>query len=377
MRTKPYIICSFLLVWPLAGLAPAAQTVTQPFLGITLYRETKTTPRAITLNVAVIDLSVPGISFLVTPRGPAPQPVFNGVPDETVIQTPRAFLNATGAQLAVNASFFAISAEHTVNGKTWTNDLGLTASKGDAYSPWEPPPRTDNNYDDALNITAGNVASMVKMPATIVTGYETSPSVSLYNTITGKNRILTAGAVVAPATCGSFCDPNPRTAAGLTSGNSKLILMTVDGRDEGVSDGATLVDLAGFMAEYGATNAINLDGGGSTQMAANYYSDGATAKLVNVPSETERSVGVNFGVFALPNGDYNLNGTIDAGDYAVWRKSIGGTLGYNAWRQRYGAAGGSGSEISENLAVPEPSGIALIAAMTAACLMSAKKKRRR
>src|SRR5438132_1444781 len=83
-----------------------------------------------------------------------PQPVFNGVPDETVIQTPRAFLNTTGAQLAVNASFFAISAEHTVNGKTWTNDLGLTASKGDAYSPWEPPPRTDNNYDDALNITA-------------------------------------------------------------------------------------------------------------------------------------------------------------------------------------------------------------------------------
>ena len=132
------------------------------------------------------------------------------------------------------------------------------------------------------------------MPATIVTGYETSPSVSLYNTVTGKNRILTNGAVVAPATCGSFCDPNPRTAAGLTSGNSKLILMTVDGRDEGVSDGATLVDLAGFMAKYGATNAINLDGGGSTQMAANYYNDGANAKLVNVPSEAERSVGTNL-----------------------------------------------------------------------------------
>ena len=377
MRTIRYITTTLLLYWPLVDLAPAAQTVTQPFLGITLYHETKTTPRAITLNVAVIDLSAPGVSFLVTPRGPTPQPIFNGVADETVIQTPRAFLNATGAQLAVNASFFAISAEHTVNGKTWTNDLGLTASNGDAYSPWEPPPRTDNNYDDALNITASNVASIVKMPATIVTGYETSPSVSLYNTITGKNRILTGGAVVAPATCGSFCDPNPRTAAGLTSGNSKLILMTVDGRDEGVSDGATLVDLAGFMAEYGATNAINLDGGGSTQMAANYYNDGANAKLVNVPSETERSVGTNLAVFALPNGDFNLNGIVDAGDYAVWRKSIGGTLGYNAWRQRYGAAGGSGSEFSENATVPEPTGAVLITIAAIVCLVSAKKERRR
>jgi exopolysaccharide biosynthesis protein len=376
MRPRPYILCSFLLIWPLTGLASAAQTVTQPFLGVTLYHETKTTPRSINLNVAVIDLSAPGISFLVTPRGPAPQPVFNGVADETVIQTPRAFLNATGAQLAVNASFFAISAEHTVNGKTWTNDLGLTASKGDAYSPWESAPSNDNNYDDALNITAANAASIVKMPSSGANGYTTSPSVSLYNTVTGKNRILTNGSVVAPSTCGSFCDPNPRTAAGLTSGNLKLILMTVDGRDEGVSDGASLVELAGFMAEYGATDAINLDGGGSTQMAANYYNDGQNAKLVNAPSEAERSVGVNLGVFALPNGDYNLNGVVDTGDYAIWRKSVGGQLGYTAWRSRYGAASGSGSEFNENTSVPEPSGVALIVVATVVCLMSAQKKRR-
>jgi exopolysaccharide biosynthesis protein len=370
------ITIALLLYWPPVGLAPAAQTVTQPFLGVSLYHETKTAPRAITLNVAVIDLSAPGISFLVTPRGPTPQPVFNGVADETIIQTPRAFLNATGAQLAVNASFFAISAEHTVNGKTWTNDLGLTASKGDAYSPWEPPPRTDNNYDDALNISASNVASFVKMPANIVTGYETSPSVSLYNTITGKNRILTGGAVVAPATCGSFCDPNPRTAAGLSLGNSKLILMTVDGRDEGVSDGASLVELAGFMAEYGATNAINLDGGGSTQMAANYYNDGQNAKLVNVPSETERSVGTNLALFALPNGDYNLNGAVDAGDYTVWRKSVGGQLGYDAWRSRYGAAGGSGSEFNESLTIPEPAGTTLASLALLAAAMYRNRTRR-
>ena len=286
-------------------------------------------------------------------------------------------MNATGAQLAVNASFYAISAHsHRERQDLDEQPRADRVERRRLFALAETQPRTDNNYDDALNITANNVASIVKMPSNGRNGFGTIPSVSLYNTVTGKNRMLTNGSVVAPATCGSFCDPNPRTAAGLTSGNTKLILMTVDGRDEGVSDGATLVELAGFMAEYGVTNAINLDGGGSTQMAANYYNDGANAKLVNVPSETERSVGTNLGVFALPNGDFNLNGTVDAGDYAVWRKSIGGTLGYNAWRSRYGTAGGgSGSEFNENVAVPEPSGVALIVVATAVCLMSAQKKR--
>ena len=143
--------------------------------------------------------------------------------------------------------------------------------------------------------------------------------------------------------------------------------MTIDGRQTGFSEGVTLVELAGYIDDYGVTNAINLDGGGSTQMAANYYNDGANAKLVNVPSESERSVGTSLAVFALPNGDFNLNGVVDAGDYAVWRKSIGGQLGYTAWRSRYGAPGG-GSQFGENVAVPEPTGVALIVIATVVCL---------
>ena len=66
--------------------------------------------------------------------------------------------------------------------------------------------------------------------------------------------------------------------------------------------------------------------------------------LWGVTTGAHQTEGNNLAVFALPNGDYNLNGSIDTGDYAAWRKSIGGTLGYSAWRQRYGAAGsGSGS----------------------------------
>jgi exopolysaccharide biosynthesis protein len=370
--SKGCLILTVLFCGLFGGGAAAVQTVSQPFLGVKLYQQTETSPRPLNINVLEIDLSAPGISFLVTPRGPAPQPVFNGVPDETVIQTPRQFLNASGAQIAINASFYAISELHTVNGQTWTNNLGLTASKGDAYSPWQPPPNNDNNYDAALNITAANQASILKMPSSVPTGFETNPAgVSLYNTITGKNRLLENGVLRAPSSCGSFCDVNPRTAVGLTSVNSKLLLMTIDGRRAGFSEGVTLVELAGYMADYGATNAINLDGGGSTQMAVNYYSDGASAQLVNVPSEAERRVGTSLAVYALPNGDYDQNGVVDLRDYVVWRNSIGGQYAYDAWRQRYGSAAGSGSGSTEPAQVPEPAVQILIAAATL-CARSAR-----
>lgn len=57
---------------------------------------------------------------------------------------------------------------------------------------------------------------------------------------------------------------NPRTAIGYTEDNN-LVLVAVDGR-EGSSVGLTLVELAKLMKTLGCTNAINLDGGGSTVM---------------------------------------------------------------------------------------------------------------
>jgi hypothetical protein len=59
----------------------------------------------------------------------------------------------------------------------------------------------------------------------------------------------------------------PRTIAGV-SRSGQLILVTIDGRQPGVSDGATLVEAAVLMRSLGAVSALNLDGGGSTTMVA-------------------------------------------------------------------------------------------------------------
>jgi hypothetical protein len=58
---------------------------------------------------------------------------------------------------------------------------------------------------------------------------------------------------------------HPRTAiARLRDG--RILLATVDGRQLGVSAGMTLQELAEMLRDFGAVDAMNLDGGGSTTM---------------------------------------------------------------------------------------------------------------
>ncbi len=68
---------------------------------------------------------------------------------------------------------------------------------------------------------------------------------------------------------------NPRTAVGTSRDGRHLYLVTVDGR-QAFSKGVSLPGMAAILKRYGAWNAINLDGGGSTTLAA----DGLT---VNSP----------------------------------------------------------------------------------------------
>jgi exopolysaccharide biosynthesis protein len=68
----------------------------------------------------------------------------------------------------------------------------------------------------------------------------------------------------------------PRSAVGIT-GEGKLLLVTVDGRQKNVSVGMTLSELSFLMQKLGAVNAMNLDGGSSTQMSI-------YGKTVNRPS---------------------------------------------------------------------------------------------
>lgn len=70
--------------------------------------------------------------------------------------------------------------------------------------------------------------------------------------------------------------PEPRTAVGVTK-NQHLLMVTVDGRQKDVSVGVTFYELAKIMKDLGAVEAMNLDGGSSTQMVVK-------GKIVNCPT---------------------------------------------------------------------------------------------
>ena len=74
-------------------------------------------------------------------------------------------------------------------------------------------------------------------------------------------------------------------------------------------------------------------------------------------------------------GDYNGDGSVDASDYIVWRKSVGSTTNlaadgngngvidngdFDVWRANFGQTAGTGSGLNTRAAVPEPASIALM-----------------
>jgi exopolysaccharide biosynthesis protein len=85
--------------------------------------------------------------------------------------------------------------------------------------------------------------------------------------------------------------PHPRTAVGLSSDGKTMYMVVADGRRPGIP-GPTLPELAAFMDELGACTAMNLDGGGSSEM---WLVDG----IANIPSDgKERRVGNHLAVVA-------------------------------------------------------------------------------
>ena len=119
----------------------------------------------------------------------------------------------------------------------------------------------------------------------------------------GGPRLLRAGRVSVTAAAEGFRPPQapsffrsfvagrqPRTLAGVRP-DGTLLLVTVDGRLPGWSAGMTLPEAARLMRSLGATDALNLDGGGSTTMVVR-------GEVVNRPADrVERRVGDGLLVF--------------------------------------------------------------------------------
>ncbi|MDZ7268136.1 MAG: phosphodiester glycosidase family protein [candidate division KSB1 bacterium] len=77
---------------------------------------------------------------------------------------------------------------------------------------------------------------------------------------------------------GFATERHPRSAVGFDEKNHRMYFVVVDGRQPGYSVGMTLAELANFLSELGCTQAINLDGGGSSTLVVR-------GEVVNRPSD--------------------------------------------------------------------------------------------
>ena len=227
-----------------------------------------------------IDLQDPNIQLFTT------QPIANNYQAESRetagLKTSEFLLN-NGLQVAINANFFSPCCSQS-SGSPMDVE-GLAISDGNLVSSQE-----DADFAAAMLFSSSNVPSMIPInwPAISTDG--------VANAVTGKYALVVNGTNVA-----SNGPIHPRTAIGYSADKRYLILMTLDGRQPGYSDGAEDINTAEWMIRLGAYEAVNLDGGGSTTMVVSDGQGGAT--LVNRPIHNnvpglERVVANHLGVYA-------------------------------------------------------------------------------
>ena len=245
---------------------------------------------AFSVTALRVDLQTPGLSLTST------GPIANWQADsrETLTQTTRDFitgnrLQATPVVAAINTSFFTMV---DLSQSLPTNLLGLAISDNRLVSP------TQAAYPYfALDSITG--ARLEKNPSIAPDLNNTKVAFAgMSNGIVLWDSMLTWSAE-------QNTEQNARTALGLSSDNRYLVLMAVDRSLRNLSPsywGATLNDVGALLYGFGAYRGLNLDGGGSTQIAW-WNSSSASAQLLNNPLfGIERPVGSSLGIVYQPPG---------------------------------------------------------------------------
>ncbi|MDZ4764589.1 MAG: phosphodiester glycosidase family protein [Chloroflexota bacterium] len=235
----------------------------------------------IIIHVVRIDLATPSLRFLVTPHTPT-----DG--HDQAARTTSGFLTEFGLQLAINGDGFAPwSAGDVFNFYPREGDpvnlRGRSASNGAVYT---------DGYTDDYDTAYFGFDNHVS--------FDTPPA-QPYNAISGKEMLLIDGEK--PIYRHSL-GLHPRTAVGLDRAERTLLIIVVDGRQPTYSEGATPAQLAEIALEYGAWDALNLDGGGSTTLVI----EGADGEpfVLNSPIHTripgrERPVANHLGLYIERN----------------------------------------------------------------------------
>ena len=129
-------------------------------------------------------------------------------------------------------------------------------------------------------------------PGTAIRMHWTLGFPGVFDAVGGAPLMIEDGRIL--GVCNSGCGRQPRTGIGVTAGG-RVLLVVVDGRQPRWSLGPTLNEFAHILQDLGAVTALNMDGGGSTEMVV----DG---EIVNRPSDGHQRQ-ISNAVLVLPGPD--------------------------------------------------------------------------
>lgn len=258
-----------------SGAARAADTTKAIADGVTMI--TRTSPGPLVIRVLKVDLTTPGVHLTATTSAQRKR-------------TTSSFAKLTGVVAATNGDFFSYTNYSTT---------ALAAGGGAAWSGTADGAGSANlSFDDAGAVQFHDASKVLKFDAKTMDGV-----------VSGHPQLVNDGVVLATNPNGASCASRaPRTAAGLSKDKKTMFVAVIDGRSS-LSIGTTCTQTAAIMKAFGAYEAVNFDGGGSSTM----YVRGTG--VANRPSDgSERVVANHLGIVAPSLGSVgSVSGTVYEG----------------------------------------------------------------
>lgn len=258
--------------------APAETKPTQLHPAVRLEARRYAQPRPLRVWTVAIDLACPELEFVVTPKASLPAPF------ETLSETTLEFARKQRTLVAINGGPFG---PNTMRRGEPSTIEGLLLRQGELISPPEP-------HFPSLVLDWRN------RPAKLPLGAKADDARPFHNGLSGFLYVLDSGR----NTQANEASPtmHPRTAIGWSADRSTMVWLIVDGRQPGISEGVTHAELAELGRSVGCSELLELDGGGSTTLAA-FDAAKKEQRVENRPvglklPGTLRPNGANFGLRA-------------------------------------------------------------------------------
>jgi hypothetical protein len=304
VAVKSKLLVLSLLLFPLLARAEAPQApVERPYKSV-VYKHEKLTTNSTDKEgkpvkwpqevfAAFVDLSDPNVHVRVSRGGEDP----DGPGEwQTTLMPPTKVAEREGFDIVVNGDFFS-----AFNTKDAEGEAALKQFTGGRPAKVTGPAVTDGEKWGPAADKKRGVFFIDASGKPAVAEAKDAPS-DAKEVIAGSDVILQNGVNVAPPgdKPGFARGPHPRTAVGIRDGGKTLVLVVIDGRKKDVAIGMSLKETADIMLKYGCTDAVNLDGGGSSVLAIRDPKSGKM-DIKNHPSDgRERSVANVLGVSITP-----------------------------------------------------------------------------